>query len=95
MRLPRLQFGIFAAYRHRWSDRLHSSFGLSFAEADNDTTISGLDVPKDYQSAHANIVWVPIKRMSIGAEYIWGRRNDESGADGVMNRLQLSAKYLY
>ena len=33
--------------------------------------------------------------MSVGAEYIWGRRKDESGADGVMNRLQLSAKYLY
>ncbi len=89
------QYGVFAAYRHRWSDRLHSSVGMSFAAAENDTAISGLDVPKAYQSAHANIVWVPIKRMSVGAEYIWGRREDESGADGVMNRLQLSAKYLY
>ncbi len=89
------QYGIFAAYRHRWNDRLHSSFGLSFAEADNDTAISGFDVPRAYQSAHANIVWIPIRRMSIGAEYIWGRREDESGADGVLNRLQLSAKYVY
>ncbi len=89
------QYGVFAAYRHRWSDRLHSSFGVSFAAADNDTAISGPDVPEAYQSAHANIIWVPIRRMSVGAEYIWGRRKDESGADGVMNRLQLSAKYLY
>lgn len=89
------QYGVFAAYRHRWSDRLYSSFGVSFAEADNDTAVSGFDVPKAYQSAHANVVWVPIRRMSIGAEYIWGRREDESGADGVLNRLQLSAKYLY
>jgi hypothetical protein len=33
--------------------------------------------------------------MSVGAEYIYGRREDESGADGVMNRLQISAKYVY
>ncbi|MDJ0813303.1 MAG: DcaP family trimeric outer membrane transporter [Woeseiaceae bacterium] len=89
------QFGVFAAYRHRWNHRLHSSFGLSYAEADNDTAISGLDVPKSYQSAHANIIWIPIERMSIGAEYIYGRREDESGADGRLNRLQLSAKYVY
>ena len=89
------QFGVYAAYRRRWNDQLHSSFGMSIAEADNDTAISGIDVPKSYQSAHVNVVWTPIARMSIGAEYIWGRREDESGADGTLNRLQFSAKYLY
>ena len=89
------QLGVFAAYRHEWSDRLHSSFGVSFAEADNDTAISGTDAPKAYQSAHGNIVWIPIRRMSIGAEYIYGRREDESGADGKLSRLQVSAKYVY
>ena len=33
--------------------------------------------------------------MSIGAEYIWGQREDESGADGTLDRLQISAKYVY
>lgn len=89
------QFGMVAAYRHRWTDRLHSSFGVSYAQADNDTDISGLDVPKAYRSAHANIVWSPFERMNVGAEYIWGQREDESGADGVLNRLQISAQYLY
>ena len=89
------QYGIVAAYRHVWSDRFHSSFGASFASADNDTAITGLAVPRSYQSAHADIVWSPVERMSIGAEYIWGRRKDESGDDGILNRLQLSAKYLY
>jgi hypothetical protein len=89
------QFGVYAAYRHRWSSQWHSSLGVSVAEADNDTAISGFDVPKSYQSGHVNIIWTPIQRMSVGAEYIWGRREDESGADGVLNRLQFSAKYLY
>ena len=89
------QFGAFAAYHHAWNDQWHSLLGASFAEADNDIAISGLDVPKAYQSAHVNIIWSPYPRMSIGAEYIYGRREDESGADGVLNRLQISAKYVY
>lgn len=89
------QYGVLAAYRHAWTDQLHSSVGASFAAADNDTNISGFAVPESYQSAHADIVWSPFERMSIGAEYIWGRRKDESGDDGTLNRLQFSAKYLY
>ena len=89
------QFGAFAAYQHAWNYEWRSLIGASIAEADNDVAISGLDVAKSYQSLHANIVWSPYPRMSIGAEYIYGRREDESGADGVLNRLQLSAKYLY
>lgn len=89
------QYGVLAAYRHVWNDRFHSSFGASFSNADNDIAISGLAVPESYQSAHADIIWSPINRMSLGAEYIWGRRADESGDDGTLNRLQFSAKYLY
>ena len=89
------QYGVLAAYRHRWNDRFHSSLGASFSNADNDTAISGFAVPLNYQSAHADIIWSPVNRMSIGAEYIWGRREDESGDTGMLNRLQFSAKYLY
>ena len=89
------QFGALAAYRHVWRERLYSSFGASFSMANNDTSISGFAVPESYQSAHVDIIWVPINRMSLGAEYIFGRRKDESGDDGILNRLQFSAKYLY
>jgi hypothetical protein len=89
------QYGVLAAYRHVWNDNLYSSLGASFSDADNDTAISGFDVPESYQSAHANLVWSPIQRMSLGAEYIWGRRKDESGNDGLLNRIQFSAIYLY
>lgn len=89
------QYGVLAAYRHVWNNQLHSSFGASFSHADNDTTISGFAVPESYQSAHADLIWSPIERMSLGAEYIWGRRKDESGEDGMLNRVQFSVKYLY
>ena len=89
------QYGAMAAYRHVWNDKLHSSFGASIARADNDTAISGFAVPESYQSAHADIIWSPVKRMSLGAEYIWARREDESGDDGTLSRLLISAKYVY
>lgn len=89
------QYGMFAAYRHLWNDRLHSSFGVSYSGADNDTVNSGFAVPEHFQSAHADIIWSPVDRMSVGAEYIWGRRKDESGDTGTLNRLQFSAKYVY
>ena len=89
------QYGVLAAYRHVWNEKLYSSFGASFSAADNDTSISGFAVPESYQSAHADIVWLPTRRMSLGTEFIWGRRKDESGDDGTLNRLQFSAKFLY
>lgn len=89
------QYGVLAAYRHAWSEQLYSSFGASFSAADNDPSISGSGVPESYRSAHADIVWQPTRRLSLGAEIIWGRRKDESGDDGTLNRLQLSAKYSY
>jgi len=89
------QYGVLVAYRHLWNEQLYSSFGASFSAADNDTSISGLAVPESYQSAHADIIWLPTKRMSLGTEFIWGRRKDESGDDGTLNRLQFSAKFLY
>lgn len=90
-----IQFGVLAAYRHFWNEHLYSFFGASFSAADNDTSISGFAVPESYQSAHANIIWLPTERMSLGTEVVWGRRKDESGADGILNRLQFSAKYVY
>lgn len=89
------QYGVLAAYRRVWNGSMHSSFGASFSDADNDTAISGFDVPESYQSAHVNLIWSPIRRMNLGAEYIWGRRKDESGNDGELSRIQFSAMYLY
>jgi len=92
---PIPQYGVFAAYRHLWNEKLYSTFGASFARADNDTDISLAAVPESYQGTHLNLIWSPVSRMTVGAEYLWGRRVDESGDDGTLNRLQLSAKYVY
>ncbi len=89
------EYGVLAAYRHVWNFKLHSSLGGSFSQADNDTDISGIAEPGAYQSAHVNLIWSPVQRMSFGAEYIWGRREDDSGDDGILNRFQLGAKYIY
>lgn len=89
------QYGALIAYRHVWNEALHSSVGLSFSKAENIIVISGANSPESYESAHINLIWSPVPRMSIGAEYIYGSRTDESNADGSLNRIQFSAKYNY
>ena len=46
-------------------------------------------------SYSANLLYSPEKKMTFGVEYKVGERETESGADGDINRLQLSAKYVF
>jgi hypothetical protein len=85
----------FVAYRHFWNDRLRSSLALGWFQADNDTELTGLNVTKNAQSLHANIIWSPVPKLDLGVEYILANREEESGADGDLNRFQFSAKYAY
>jgi len=42
-----------------------------------------------------NLVWSPIKQMDIGAEYLWGQRDNKNGATGTARRMQLSTKFTF
>jgi hypothetical protein len=85
----------FLAYRHFWTDRFRSSVALGWFSADNPTELTGLNVTKEAQSLHANFIWTPLPKLDLGVEYIFAKREIESGADGDLNRFQFSAKYAY
>lgn len=85
----------FLAYRHFWTDTLRSSAALGWFTADNPTELTGLNVTKEAQSFHANLIWTPVPKLDLGVEYIFANREIESGADGDLNRFQFSAKYAY
>ncbi|MEE4172859.1 MAG: DcaP family trimeric outer membrane transporter [Xanthomonadales bacterium] len=85
----------FLAYRHFWTDKLRSSAALGWFSADNPTELTGLNVTKEAQSFHANLIWTPVPQLDLGVEYIFANREVESGADGDLSRFQFSAKYAY
>ncbi len=87
------QMGILAGYRHFWKYNLRSTILYSYASRDNDSKYVPDTVDEDYHSVHANIIWSPVSRVNIGAEYIWAYRELESDADGHMNRLQFSFQF--
>lgn len=89
------QMGIVAGYRHFWASNLRSSVLVSYAYRDNDLNYVANTVTKDYKSVHANIIWSPVKRVNIGAEYIYGYKELENSADGSMNRLECSFQFIF
>ncbi len=87
----------FVAYQHHWNDQFRSTFTYSFLNADNNQdllAISG-NPNKSSMSYSANLLYSPQKKLTFGVEYKVGEREVESGLDGDVNRLQLSAKYAF
>jgi hypothetical protein len=91
-------WGAFLAYEHYWSDRWRSTFSISGSSADNPGTndyAGAQTLDKEYQSAHANLNWLPAPKLSIGGELIWASKELENGRDGDMSRVQFAVKYAF
>jgi hypothetical protein len=84
--------GLSVYYDHYWNSDWSSSIGYSYDEVDNLAGQAGNAFKKgEYFSA--NILHYPVENILIGAELLWGKRTDFSGADGDDVRIQFSFKY--
>ncbi len=88
-------YGAFAAWRHAFSPKLRGNLFYSMAHFDNDTAITGFTVNERAQSYHANLIYSPAPKLDIGAEFIFGERSLENGADGDLRRLHTHVKYSF
>lgn len=84
--------GVSAYYDHWWNDQWSSAAGYSFTKVDN---IDGQtdDTFKKGQYASANLLYYPVENVMVGAELLWGEREDFDGDDGDDTRVQISFKY--
>ncbi|WP_028774649.1 DcaP family trimeric outer membrane transporter [Shewanella waksmanii] len=87
-------YGGFVSYRHWWNDKWRSSFTLSAFTADNDESLTGGSVNKESYSGYINLLYSPIKPMTIGAEYMYAENTKQDGYKGELNRLMFSVKYV-
>ena len=84
--------GWFVDYEHWWSEKWASNFCYG-------GTFTGLPdvVPGDtYRSgkyAAANLIWLPIPKLGVGIEYLYGDRHDKDGQSGIAHRLQTAVQY--
>jgi hypothetical protein len=87
-------FGTFGGIQHFWSDRWRSNLVYGYVNADNPEFVSG-DTFDNTNYAAADLIWNPFKQLTLGLEYLWGRRENKDGASGTANRFLFSSKVTF
>lgn len=88
------------SYKHHWSNKWRSNLTLSAASADNPSYVAA-STASDYQSLHANLLYSPVKSLTLGGEYIYATKELQNTGNvllddkGALKRLQLSVKYAF
>lgn len=85
----------YLAYRHAWNAQWRTTVTASTFQADNDVALTTDGVTKSVVSGSVNLLYSPTKKLTVGTEYRHAEREVESGADGTLDRLQFSAKYIF
>ena len=86
--------GLSFYYDHFWSGEFSTSLGWSETVLYN----TNFQAPEAYhtgQYASINLLWTPASRLLFGTEFLYGRREDFSGASGDDYRMQFTAKYSF
>jgi hypothetical protein len=84
--------GWFLCYEHWWTEKWASNF--CYGE-----TFTGLPegIPADtYRAgkyAAVNLIWLPIPRLGVGLEFLYGERENKDGENGFAHRIQMGVQY--
>jgi len=85
--------GVVSFLDHAWNDRFSSSIGYSLINLDN----TNAQLPNAFhqgQYALANLLYHPVRKVTIGGEFQFGRRvNFTNGYDFNDYRMQFSFRY--
>jgi hypothetical protein len=82
-------FGWMVGVTDDWNDRFSSNF--TYAENSLDNT--SLQIPGDISETSylaANLMWSPLKRVTVGAEYLYGTRVNVNFASAAAHRFQMA-----
>lgn len=83
-------------FGHRWSEQLTSNFAYAWTDLEDlGADQRAADAIQSGGIGHVNLIWAPARNLSTGIEYMWGRRENEDGAEGDANRVQGMIKYSY
>jgi hypothetical protein len=91
--VPLPVLGVVSFLDHTWSTKYTSSAGYSFMNIEN----SNAETPSDFHQGHyalANLLYHPMKRVTMGSEFQFGRRvNFKDGFNVNDYRMQFSFRY--
>jgi len=86
----------YLSWQHWWGGK--RSFRSNFTFGIVDVNNPGFIDPDAYKRTYrfsSNLFWSPTSRIDVGAEYLWGRRENENGEEGDATQLQLMSRYRF
>ena len=84
---------IMAGYNHYWSDRVESNAVFSVTTVPDEAFYADT-FNKELNYGAVNLLyWFLPNRAWAGVEYLYGRREVVSGADGTANRIQFAVRF--
>jgi hypothetical protein len=85
-------FGGMAGYTHRWSDQFRSTGSFGYVHLDT-TEPQGPEAYRKTYYGSMNLVWQARKKLSVGLEGLYGRKEVQSGEFGDVWRVQIGLVY--
>jgi len=87
------QYGGYFGYTHAWSAAWRSNLVGGYRRIDNPVEFTGTNTESEAYSGHINLLYSPVAPVTFGVEFLHAERELESGADGDINRVQVSGIY--
>jgi hypothetical protein len=84
--------GVMFGFTHHWSDHLRSTLSYGYVKLDNEDS-QAADAYHKTHYASANAIYQLTRRLSIGLEGLYGKREVKSGAEGEAWRIQAGLVY--
>ena len=84
--------GLMAGYTHHWSDQFRSTASFGYIDVDNEAS-QGPDAYHRTWYTSMNVVWQLRKKLSIGLEGLYGKKEVQSGDTGDVFRIHVGLVY--
>ncbi len=86
--------GWFVCYEHWWTEKWLSNFCYSETFTALPPALPG-DTYRGGKYAAVNVIWLPVQRLGIGLEYLYGERENKDGEAGFAHRFQFGVQYSF
>lgn len=81
----------YGALQHWWTESVRSNAIFGWVDVDNRSEQSDDSLDRTLY-ASINLIWNPVREMSMGFEYLWGERKNHNNDDATANRIQATTK---
>jgi hypothetical protein len=86
--------GYVVAYEQWWGRKWLSNFSYSNMDVDVPAALPGSTFSQGHY-ATANLIWLPFERMGVGAEFLYGERQNQNQESGKAYRIQTGMQYKF